>query len=201
MWTTLTCIPGEKEPKSRGDETSAPSSPGAAGAAAEAARCSARASNRGSAIPQPPLSQKTGRSATDLREVKNKGSGEEKRKPPQPPPPPSLPAARLKDGGEGAPLARGPTGRKFERRRRAMAAMAEEPTEDGAARTLPSLRRLSRALPFGRLHGRLGISPSGRLIVPASCSQVRRGRGDGAAALPCPLSGAVPLSTRGKSGL
>uniref|UniRef100_A0A8C3TMD1 Centromere protein L n=1 Tax=Catharus ustulatus TaxID=91951 RepID=A0A8C3TMD1_CATUS len=42
--------------------------------------------------------------------------------------------------------ARGPTGARFERRRRAAAAMAEEPPEDGAARTLPSLRQLSRGL-------------------------------------------------------
>ncbi|OWK60969.1 Centromere protein L [Lonchura striata] len=49
--------------------------------------------------------------------------------------------------------------------------MAEEAPEDGAVRTLPSLRRLSRALPFGRSHGRLGVSSSGRHIVPALCSQ------------------------------
>ncbi|XP_062353449.1 centromere protein L [Cinclus cinclus] len=67
--------------------------------------------------------------------------------------------------------ARGPTGAMFERRRRAAAAMAEEAPEDGAVRTLPSLRQLSRALPFGRSHGRLGISPRGRLIVPTPCSQ------------------------------
>ncbi|XP_015491726.1 centromere protein L [Parus major] len=72
---------------------------------------------------------------------------------------------------EGRAPARGPTGRKFERRRRAQAAMAEEAAEDAAVRTLPSLRRLSRALPFGRTHSRLGTSPSGRLIAPALCSQ------------------------------
>ncbi|XP_030082311.2 centromere protein L [Serinus canaria] len=49
--------------------------------------------------------------------------------------------------------------------------MAEEAPEDGAVRTLPSLRRLSRALPFGRSHGRLGNSPGCRLIVPTLFSQ------------------------------
>ncbi|XP_005049929.1 PREDICTED: centromere protein L, partial [Ficedula albicollis] len=47
----------------------------------------------------------------------------------------------------------------------------EDAPEDGAARTLPSFRQLSRALPFARSHGRLGISASGRLTVPVLCSQ------------------------------
>ncbi|XP_005492331.2 centromere protein L [Zonotrichia albicollis] len=64
---------------------------------------------------------------------------------------------------EGRAPRAGADGKKFERRRRAAAAMAEEAPEDGAVRTLPSLRRLSRALPFGRSHG--------RLTVPALCSQ------------------------------
>ncbi|XP_061201519.1 centromere protein L [Neopsephotus bourkii] len=36
---------------------------------------------------------------------------------------------------------------------------------DGAARTLPSMGQLSWGLPFGRAHGRCGLSPSGRLLL------------------------------------
>ncbi|XP_057283219.1 centromere protein L [Pezoporus wallicus] len=36
---------------------------------------------------------------------------------------------------------------------------------DGAARTLPSMGRLSWGLPFGRADGRCGLSPSGRLLL------------------------------------
>ncbi|XP_066180864.1 centromere protein L [Sylvia atricapilla] len=49
--------------------------------------------------------------------------------------------------------------------------MAEEAQEDGATRTLPSFRRLSCALPFGRTHGRLGTSSSSRPVASALCSQ------------------------------
>ncbi|XP_068273100.1 centromere protein L [Nyctibius grandis] len=42
---------------------------------------------------------------------------------------------------------------------------------DGAARTLLSIGRLSRGPPFGRAHGRFGLSPSGRLLLPAPRSQ------------------------------
>ncbi|XP_027514155.1 centromere protein L [Corapipo altera] len=66
------------------------------------------------------------------------------------------------------PARAGADGRRV---RTAAAAMAAESAEDGAARTLPSLGHLSRGLPFGRAYGRLGNSPSGRLILPAPLSQ------------------------------
>ncbi|KAM6396426.1 centromere protein L [Pluvialis apricaria] len=42
---------------------------------------------------------------------------------------------------------------------------------DGAARALPSFGRLSRGLPFGRAHGRLGLSTSSQRFSPARRSQ------------------------------
>ncbi|NWH17454.1 CENPL protein, partial [Grus americana] len=42
---------------------------------------------------------------------------------------------------------------------------------DGAVRTLPSIGRLSRGLLFGGVHGRVGLSPSSRLLPPAPPSQ------------------------------
>lgn len=52
---------------------------------------------------------------------------------------------------------------------------------DGAARTLPSMGRLSWGLPFGRAHGRCGLSPSGRLLL-----QVGLGSGCGGSYLSFP---------------
>ncbi|NXF90687.1 CENPL protein, partial [Eubucco bourcierii] len=40
-----------------------------------------------------------------------------------------------------------------------------------AVRTLPSIGRLSRGPPFGRAHGRFGLSPSGRPLPPAPRSR------------------------------
>ncbi|XP_064004294.1 centromere protein L [Pogoniulus pusillus] len=39
---------------------------------------------------------------------------------------------------------------------------------DAAVRTLPSIGHLSRGPPFGRAHGRFGLSPSGRPLPPRS---------------------------------
>lgn len=153
-----------------------------------------------------PLSPKHGAESrgparSENREFRRgKGKRDERKRGKNPRPPPAVTAARLKDGGGGAPRA-GADGKKFERLRRAAAAMAEEAPEDGAVRTLPSLRRLSQALPFGRSHGRLGVSSSGRFIVPAPSSQVRGGAGGGASLpLPCPLRRAA-LRRAGKANL
>lgn len=63
---------------------------------------------------------------------------------------------------------------------------------DGAARTLPSLGRLSWGLPFGRAHGRIELSPSpsGQRLSLAPRSQVRAGVM--AVGPSCPLSWAAP---------
>lgn len=92
--------------------------------------------------------------------------------------PPLPPDTNMAAGGDALPIApRGLTGRGFKRRpagRGVGVVMAME-SVDGAVRTLPSIRRLSRGLPFGRAHGRVGLSPSTRLLPPAPRSQVGLG--------------------------